>query len=185
MSCALFMTTICTHDMIPSSTLHLRTTSLLALIHMIACFVASPMLHSYLLSWVDDIYVHASHMIHLVHCRLPPIVASMFIDLGDLDILLVMHACLIKSIVFGWSCIICPLLWNASLSFLIMSMMHTLVGYLTTRMLGFAFTLSSSVFTSVCHVLSFWRIHKAVTSRDNLVMWRHTRCATPSSLRTS
>ena len=38
-SCALFMTTICTHDilnMIPSSTLHLRTTSLLALITMIA-----------------------------------------------------------------------------------------------------------------------------------------------------
>ena len=50
--CALFMTTICTHDilnMIPSSTLHLHTTSLLALIHMIACFVASPMFHYYLL----------------------------------------------------------------------------------------------------------------------------------------
>ena len=46
MSCALFMTTICTHDMfdmIPPSTLHLRTTSLLDLTTMIAFFVASPM----------------------------------------------------------------------------------------------------------------------------------------------
>ena len=87
MSCALFMTTICTHDilhMIPSSTLHLRTTSLFALIHMIACFVPSPMFHYYLLSWVDDVYVHASHMIHLV-----------------------MHACLLAPILFGCSCIIC------------------------------------------------------------------------------
>lgn len=110
MSCALFMTTICTHDildMITSSMLHLRTTSLLALIHMIACFVASPMFHYYLLSWVDDVYVHASRMIHLVHCRLPPIVASMLIDLGDLDTLFVMHACLIEPIVFGCSRIIC------------------------------------------------------------------------------
>ena len=43
MSCALFMPTICTHDMlamIPSSMLHLRTTSLLDLITMITCLVA-------------------------------------------------------------------------------------------------------------------------------------------------
>ena len=58
MSCALFITTICIDDllgMIPSSTLHLRTTSLLNLITMIVCFVASPMFHYYSLSWVDDI----------------------------------------------------------------------------------------------------------------------------------
>ena len=110
MSCELFMHTICTHDMfamIPSSMLHLRTTSLLDLVTMIACFVASPMFHYYSLSWVDDIFVHASHMIHLVHCRLPPIVASMLIDRGDLDILLVMHACLIEINLFGCSCIMC------------------------------------------------------------------------------
>ena len=62
MTCELFMPTICTHDMlamIPSSMLHLRTTSLLDLIAMIACLVASPMFHSYSLSWVDDIYAHA------------------------------------------------------------------------------------------------------------------------------
>ena len=103
MSCELFMHTICTHDMldmISSSTLHLRTTSLLHLITMIACFVASPMFHYYLFSWVDDIYVHASHMIYFVCCRLPPIVASMLIDHGDLDTLLVMHACLIEPIVW-------------------------------------------------------------------------------------
>ena len=73
MSCELFLHTICTHDMlsiIPSSMLHLRTTSLLDLIAMIACYVASPMFHSYLISWIDDIYVHASHMIYFVHCRL-------------------------------------------------------------------------------------------------------------------
>ena len=60
----------------------------------------------YLLSWIDDIYVRASHMIYLVHCRLPPIVASMLIDHGDLDTLLVMHACLITPIIFGCSRII-------------------------------------------------------------------------------
>ena len=56
MSCELFMHTICTHDMlamIPSSMLHLRTTSLLDVIAMIACLVASPMFHYHLLSWVD------------------------------------------------------------------------------------------------------------------------------------
>ena len=79
MSCALYMPTICTHDMlamIPSSTLHLRTTSLLDLIAMIACYVASPMFHYYLLSWVDDIYAPASHMIYLDHCLLCLLVAS-------------------------------------------------------------------------------------------------------------
>ena len=121
MSCPLFMPTICTHDMlamIPSSMLHLRTTSLLDLIAMIACYVASPMFHYYLLSWVDDIYAHASHMIYLDHCLLCPLVASfistciecnhtMLIDHGDFDTLLVMHACLIEPIVFGCSRIIC------------------------------------------------------------------------------
>ena len=79
MTCELFMPTICTHNMlamIPSSMLHLRTTSLLDLITMIACYVASPMFHYYLLSWVDDIYVHASHVIYLDHCLLCPLVAS-------------------------------------------------------------------------------------------------------------
>ena len=104
MLCELFMHTICTHDMlamIPSSMLHLRTTSLLDLITMITCLVASPMFHSYSLSWVDDIYVHASHKIYLDHCLLCPLVASlistcsecnhtMIIDLGDFDSLLVM-----------------------------------------------------------------------------------------------
>ena len=65
------------------------------------------MFHYYLLSWVDDIYAHASHMIYLVYCRLPPIIASMLNDLGDLDILLVTHACLIEPIAFGCSRIIC------------------------------------------------------------------------------
>ena len=121
MPCALFMPTICTHDMLamtPSSMFHLRTTSLLDLIAMIDCYVASPMFHSYSLSWVDDIYVHASHLICLDHCLLSPLVASlispciecqltMLIDLGDLDTLLVMHAWLIAPIVFGCSRIIC------------------------------------------------------------------------------
>ena len=104
--------------MIPSSTLHLRTTSLLDLITMIACFVASPMFHSYSLSWVDDIYAHASHMIYLDHYLLCPLVASfistciecnhtMLIDLEDFDTILVMHACLIEPVVFGCSRIIC------------------------------------------------------------------------------
>lgn len=53
--------------MIPPSMLHLRTTSLLDLIAMNARYIASPMFH-YLLSWVDDIYAHASHMIYLDHC---------------------------------------------------------------------------------------------------------------------
>ena len=120
MSCALFMPTIYTHamlDMITSSTLHLRTTSLLDLIAMIACYVASPMIHSCSFHWVDDVYLHASHIIYLAHCQVSPLVASlippciecqpsMLIDRGDLDTLLVMHACLIEPIVFGCSRII-------------------------------------------------------------------------------
>ena len=120
MLCALFMTIICTHDMldmIPSSILHLCTTSSHHLIAMIACFVASPMFHHYLLSWVDDVYVHASHMIYFVHYRLPPIVASMLIDRGDLDILLVKHACLLEPIVFGCSRILCLRTMKCSLVF--------------------------------------------------------------------
>ena len=75
------------------------------------------MFHSYSLSWVDDIYVHASHLICHDHCLLSPLVASlispciecqlaMLIDLGDLDTLLVMHDCLIEPLVFGCSYII-------------------------------------------------------------------------------
>ena len=120
MSCALSMSIIFSHDMlalIPSIMLHLRTTSLLDLIAMIACFVASPMFHYYLLSWIDDIYVHASHMIYRDLYLLSPLVAplichysectnAMLIDSGNLDILLVMHACFIEPIVFGCSRII-------------------------------------------------------------------------------
>ena len=45
--------------------------------------------------------------------------------------------------------------YQIPLSFLMMSMMHTLVGYLTTRMIAFALPLISFVFPSVFHVLSF------------------------------
>ena len=121
MSCALYMPTIFTHamiTMIPSSTLHLRTTRLFDLITMISCFVASPMFHSYSPSWVDDIYIHASHVIYLDHCLLSSLVAplichysecthAMLIYLGDLGILLVKRACLIKPNVFGCNRIIC------------------------------------------------------------------------------
>ena len=121
MSCALCMPTICTHDtisMMTSSMLHLRTTSLHNLITMIACLVASPMIHTCSFHWVDGIYVLASHMIYHDHCPLSPFVASlistcseckhaMLIDLGDLDILLVMHACLHELNVFGCTRIIC------------------------------------------------------------------------------
>ena len=106
LSCAIRMPTIHCHDMIT----------------MITCFVASPMIHSCSFHWVDSIYVHASHMICLDHCHLSPLVASlifpcsecnhaMLIDieialafsfmLGDLDILLVKHACLNELNVFG------------------------------------------------------------------------------------
>ena len=96
----------------------MQHTSMLDLIAMIACYVASPMFHYYSLSWVDDIYIHASHMIHLDHCLLCPLVASFIstyiecnhtlpIYLGDFDTLLVMHACLFGPIVFGCSRIIC------------------------------------------------------------------------------
>ena len=163
--------------------LHLCTTSSHHLVAMIACFVASPMFHSYLLSWLDDIYVHASHMIYFVHCRLPPIVASMTVETWTSYLW-----CMLVWLRLLYLVVLAPyasILWNAPLSFLMMSMMHTLVGYLTTRMIGFALPLTSFVFSSVCHVLSFWRIHKVVPPQDNLVMWRHTRCATPTFARIS
>ena len=64
-------------------------------------------LHTASRQYIDDIYAHASHMIYLVYCRLPPIGASMLNDLGVLDTSLVMHTWLIEPIVFGCSCIIC------------------------------------------------------------------------------
>ena len=68
MSCALSITTICTHDMldmIPSSMLHLRTTSLHDMIDMLV-YVASPMIHTCSFHVVDGIYFHACHMIDLI-----------------------------------------------------------------------------------------------------------------------
>ena len=121
MPCASCILTICTHAMIAmitSSMLHLCTTSLLDLITMLVCYVASPMFLSYLLSWVDDIYVHATHMIYIDHCHLPPIVASLIftysecnrailVDIGDFDTLLVMHTYLIEPIALGCYRIMC------------------------------------------------------------------------------
>ena len=169
MTCDLFMHTICTHDMpamIPPSMLHLRTTSLLDLITMIACFVASPMFHSYSLSWVDDIYVHASHVIYLDNCLLYPLVAplichysecthAMLIDHGDLDVFLVMHACLIEPIVYGCSRIICLHTMKCSLvhSYDEHDAYTCWVYYHTND--RFCTSLTSFVFPSVCHVLSF------------------------------
>ena len=122
MSCALHMPIICSHDMIAmisSSMLHLRTTSLHALIPMIACFVASPMLHTCSFHAVDDNHLHALHMIVIASCHISPYVASLMLDdltciecnnalsldnefapiafshmIGDFDIFLVKHACL-------------------------------------------------------------------------------------------
>ena len=178
MSCELFMPTICTNDMlamIPPSMLHLRTSSLLDLITMIDCFVASPMFHSYSLSWVDEIYALASHMIYLDHSRLSPLVPSlippciecqlaMLIDRGDLDMLLVKHACLLEPIVFGCSRIICLHTMKCSLVLSYDEHDAYTCWVFTTRMIGFALPLTSFVFLSVCHVLSFWRIHKTVSS---------------------
>ena len=56
------MPIICSHDMIAmisSSMLHLRTTSLHDMISMIACLLASPMIHTCLLHVVDDNHLHA------------------------------------------------------------------------------------------------------------------------------
>ena len=85
MSCALFMTTICTHDMlamIPSSTLHLRTTSLLHLITMLASMplpcncdpcLHLPMIHHYATSMCICMiggdpccYCHVYHVPHAI-----------------------------------------------------------------------------------------------------------------------
>ena len=93
MSCALSMPIICSHEMIAmisSSMLHLRTTSLHNLIAMIDCYVASPMFH-YLLSWVDDIYAHASHMIYLDHCILCHTCSSHAVDDNYLYALHMIH----------------------------------------------------------------------------------------------
>ena len=188
MSCALFMTTICTHDMlamIPSSTLHLRTTSLLDLITMITCLVASPMFH-YSLSWVDDIYAHASHMIYLVYCHLSPIIASMLHDLGDLDTSLVMHAWLIEPIVFGCSRIICLHTMKCSLvlSYDEHDAYTCLVSYHTNDRFC---TFANLVCFSECLSCSF-----VLKDSQGGTITRHfgyekayTRCATTSSLRHS
>ena len=74
----------------------------------------------------------------------------MLIDPRDFETLLVMHACLLEPIVFG-----CSFIPYHTLSFLMIRMMKTHVGYLTIRMIGVAFALTSFVFPSVCHVLSF------------------------------
>ena len=79
MSCALPMSIIYSHDMIAmisSSMLHLRTTSLHDLITMIACLVASLMIHTCSFHAVDDNHYHAFHMIHIASCHISPYVAS-------------------------------------------------------------------------------------------------------------
>src|SRR3954462_5493663 len=125
MSCTLPMSILCSHDMIAmisSSVLHLRSTSLHDLITMIACLVASPMIHTCSLHAVDDNHFHALHMIVIASCHLSPCVASLMLDdltciecnnalsldnefapiafshiFGDFDIFLVKHACLTSS----------------------------------------------------------------------------------------
>ena len=62
MSCALPMPIICSHEMIAmisSRMLHLRTTSLHDLLPMIACLVASLMIHTCSFHAVDSHYCHA------------------------------------------------------------------------------------------------------------------------------
>ena len=83
MSCALPMPIICSHDMIAmisSSMLHLRTTSLHDIITMIACLVASPMIHTCSFHAVDDNHLHALHMIIIASCHISPYVASLMLD---------------------------------------------------------------------------------------------------------
>ena len=122
MSCAVPMPIIFSHDMIAmisSSMLHLRTTSLHDLITMIACLVASPMIHTCSFHAVDDNHLYALHMIHIASCHISPCVASLMLDdlpciecnndsllaheiapiafshiFGDFDIFIVKHACL-------------------------------------------------------------------------------------------
>ena len=83
MSCALPISIICSHDMIAmisSSVLHLRSTSLHDMITMIACLVASPMIHTCSFHAVDGIHSHALHMIDIASCHISPYVASLMLD---------------------------------------------------------------------------------------------------------
>ena len=83
MSCALPMPIIYSHDMIAmisSSMLHLCMTSLHDLITMIACLVASPMIHTCSFHAVDDNHYHALHMIVIASCHISPCVASLMLD---------------------------------------------------------------------------------------------------------
>ena len=121
MSCALFMPIIFSHDtiaMISSSMLHLRTTSLHDSISMLV-YVASPMIHTFLIHAVDGIHFNDFHMIAITCCHMSPYVASLMLDnlprikcnndsslanefapiafshiFGDFYIFLVKHACL-------------------------------------------------------------------------------------------
>ena len=83
MSCALPMPIICSHAMfamISSSMLHLRTTSLHDYIPMIACLVASAMIHTFSFHAVDDNHLHALHMIVIACRHISPYVASLMLD---------------------------------------------------------------------------------------------------------
>ena len=74
------MPLICSHDiiaMISSSMLHLRTTSLHDLIPMIACLVASPMIHTSSFHAVDDNHLHALHMIVIAYHMIDLIASHM------------------------------------------------------------------------------------------------------------
>ena len=86
---------------------------------MIACLVASPMIHTRSFYAVDDNHYHAFHRMHISSCHISPCVASLMLDdfpciecnndyslaneiapiafshvFGDFDIFLVKHACL-------------------------------------------------------------------------------------------
>jgi hypothetical protein len=83
MSCAFVMPIICSHDMIAmisSSALHLHSTSLHDMITMIACLVASPMIHTCSFHAVDDNHCLALHMIDIASCHMSPYVASLMLD---------------------------------------------------------------------------------------------------------
>jgi hypothetical protein len=66
--------------MISSSMLHLRSTSLHDMITMIACLVASPMIHTCSFHAVDGIHFHALHMIAIKCGPFAPYVASLMLD---------------------------------------------------------------------------------------------------------
>ena len=83
MSCVLSMPIISSHDMIAmiySSVLHLCSTGLHDLITMIACLVASPMIHTCSFHVVDDNHLHALHMIVIACRHIYPYVASLMLD---------------------------------------------------------------------------------------------------------